>query len=225
MTNIRAVFSKFKECIMFITFEGGEGSGKTTQAKLLMAALKEAGVEAILTREPGGTPLAENIRGLLLEKGGIEDPLTEFLLISAARNDHVEHFIKPKLKEGFVVVCDRFIDSSIAYQGYTKGLDVELIRKLHKDIFGNFAPDLTILVDIEPEVGLRRIQGVRELNNHYDAMDIDFHKKVRKALLACASLEPNRFKVIDGTQDMNTIAEQIYKHVSYHARITELHSN
>jgi dTMP kinase len=196
---------------MFITFEGGEGSGKTTQAKLLVENLKKNGINSIFTREPGGTPLAEKIRELILGGRGIDDPLTEFLLISAARRDHVRNFIKPNLEAGAFVICDRFIDSSVAYQGSTKGLDVRLIRKLHKEIFDDFAPDMTILIDIEPELGLKRIRDTRALNNYYDAQDISFHNKVREGLLTCAEYEPNRFRVIDGSQDMDSIAQEIYK--------------
>lgn len=195
---------------MFITFEGGEGSGKTTQAKILVEELQRSGIRAVFTREPGGTELAEKVRGLLLEQGGVENPLTEFLLLMAARHDHVEMLIKPKLREGFIVVCDRFFDSSIAYQGYTKGLDTNLMRKLYSDIFADFKPHLTFLVDIDPKVGLARITDARE-SNHYDARDLNFHQKVRKALLECANLEPERFRVIDGNRDMHAISEDIYK--------------
>lgn len=195
---------------MFITFEGGEGSGKTTQAKILVEELQKSGAKAVFTREPGGTELAEKIRGLLLGHGGVENPLTEFLLLTAARHDHVETFIKPKLREGSTVVCDRFFDSSIAYQGYTKGLDTKLMRKLYHDVFDDFKPHLTFLVDIDPKIGLARITDARE-SNHYDARDLSFHQKVREALLECARFEPERFRVIDGNRDMHAVSEDIYK--------------
>ncbi len=194
--------------IVFITFEGGEGSGKTTQARLLVERLEASGIEAVFTREPGGTELAEEIRNLLLTKHGIDDPLTEFIMLTAARHDHVARFIKPKLKSGITVVCDRFFDSSIAYQGYTKGLDLELMRKLHTTVFGDFKPNLTFLIDIDPEVALARIKAGRE-TNHYDAKDLSFHLKIRQALLECAHLEPARFEVIDGNQSMNAILGQL----------------
>lgn len=197
---------------MFITFEGGDGSGKTTQAKILVEELQKAGIDAVFTREPGGTELAERVRGLLLEHGGVEHPLTEFLLLTAARYDHVERLIKPKLKAGSIVVCDRFFDSSIAYQGYTKGLDISLMRKLHGDVFGDFKPQLTFLIDIDPKLGLVRITKGRE-SNHYDAKDLDFHYRVQEALLECARTEPERFKIIDGNQELSVIAGQIFEEV------------
>ncbi|MDF3047076.1 MAG: tmk [Candidatus Midichloriaceae bacterium] len=200
---------------MFITFEGGEGSGKTTQAKRLVENLQKKGIKALFTREPGGTELAEKIRALLLGDQGIENALTEFLLITAARHDHVESLIKPKLAQGFVVVCDRFFDSSIVYQGLCKALDISLMQSLHYSIFQGFEPDVTFLIDIDPEIAQRRITlpSSKRDSNHYDQRDITFHKKVRQGLLECAKLNPKRFLIIDGTLDMKTIENKLLEHV------------
>ncbi len=193
----------------FISFEGCEGSGKSTQAKLLAEHLEKLGYKVVLTREPGGTELAEQIRKVILSGNKIEDTLTEFLLISAARRDHVENKIKPALANGSFVICDRFFDSSLAYQGYARGLDLELMRSIKTLSIDGFEPDLTFLIDIEPAVALERIQKFRSDNNHYDAMGIKFHNNVRNGFLEIAEQNPNRFLIIDGNKPQEEVFEMI----------------
>lgn len=197
---------------MFVSFEGGEGSGKSTQAKLLAEFLKAQGKEIVLTREPGGTELAEEIRALLLLKKQINDPLTELLLLSAARRDHVENLIKPALAEGKVVITDRFFDSSMVYQSYVKGLDPEILNKLIQISIGQFAPDVTFLIDIDVEVGLSRIANTRALEmNHYDNQALEFHQKVRQGFLDLAHKNPERIIIIDGSMDIEEVRKSVSK--------------
>ncbi len=194
---------------IFISFEGCEGSGKSTQSKLLASYLEKLGKSTVLTREPGGTDLAEEIRKVLLGGKKIEDTLTEFVLISAARRDHVEHKIKPELGNGQFVVCDRFFDSSLAYQGYARGLDLKIMHEIKNLTIGEFAPDKTFLIDIDPEVAIERIKSARMGNNHYDAMGIEFHKKVRNGFLEIAKQNPNRIVVINGNRSQKEVFEEI----------------
>jgi dTMP kinase len=193
----------------FITFEGCEGSGKSTQAKLLKEHLERLGHKVILTREPGGTELAEEIRKVILSGNKIEDTLTEFLLISAARRDHVLNKIKPALADGSFVICDRFFDSSLAYQGFARGLDLELMQSIKTLTIDGFQPDITFLIDIEPSLALERIQKFRSDNNHYDAMGINFHNSVRNGFLELAEQNPNRICVIDGNKSQEEVFETI----------------
>jgi dTMP kinase len=195
---------------MFISFEGGEGSGKTTQAKMLVERLNNQGIKAVFTREPGGTPLAEEIRAVLLSGSEVKDPMTEFLLICAARMDHVNNFIKPKIAEGYIVVCDRFFDSTLTYQGYMKGLDMDLMRKIHTDVLADFAPDLTFLVDIDTAVAATRITGRGGSANHYDSMDASMHEKIRAGLLELARKDTKRCVIIDGAKLVEDVASDIY---------------
>jgi dTMP kinase len=193
----------------FITFEGCEGSGKSTQAKLLKEHLGRLGHKVILTREPGGTELAEEIRKVILSGNRIEDTLTEFLLISAARRDHMLNKIKPALADGSFVICDRFFDSSLAYQGFARGLDLELMQSIKTLTIDGFQPDITFLIDIEPSLALERIQKFRSDNNHYDAMGINFHNSVRNGFLELAEQNPNRICVIDGNKSQEEVFETI----------------
>ena len=168
----------------FITFEGGEGAGKTTQAKMLCDALNGAGIETVLTREPGGTFGAEAIRDLVLE--GTSDRwsgMTELLLMYAARLDHVEKLIKPALERGVWVVSDRFADSSLAYQGYARGLGPDRVKAVHEAVMGGFEPDLTILFDIDPILAQKRVETRGEDLSRFDAESIGFHKTLRDAIL------------------------------------------
>lgn len=194
---------------LFITFEGCEGSGKSTQAKLVCEKLKQQEKNVILSREPGGTTLAEEIRSLLLNTNEIADPLTEFLLISAARRDHVEKLIKPALKKGTIVICDRFFDSSFAYQGYAKGLDLKVMERILQISIDDFKPDLTFVMDIDPKIAINRISGKRKSNNHYDNKDQEFHIQIRNAFLELAKKHHSRTIVIDSMQKINSIHEDI----------------
>ena len=188
----------------FITLEGGEGAGKSTQAKMLCEALESAGLETLLTREPGGTFGAESIRKLVLE--GTQDRwsgMTELLLMYAARLDHVEKLIKPALERGVWVVSDRFSDSSLAYQGYARGLGPDQVRKVHDVVMDGFGPELTILFDMDPIMAMKRVETRGEEMSRFDAEDIEFHKTLRKAFLEIAESEPDRIFTLDadGTKD------------------------
>ncbi|MHA1113778.1 MAG: dTMP kinase [Alphaproteobacteria bacterium] len=185
----------------FITFEGGEGSGKSTQARMLAAALDDWGYDALLTREPGGTPGAEAIRELIVS-GDVDrwDPLTEVMLISAARRDHVERLIRPALADGVWVICDRFADSTRAYQGYGEGLALDVIEYLYAASVGDLAPDLTIVQDLPVDDGLRRA-AARDGDEmgRFEQFDRDFHRRLREGFLDIANNEPARCAVIDAS--------------------------
>lgn len=181
----------------FITFEGVEGAGKSTQSKLLVEYLNNNGIEAVWTREPGGCDGAEEIRKLLLS-GGINkwDGITELLLMYAARRDHTEKKIKPLLREGKVVVSDRYFDSTIAYQGYGHQLDLDKIRAVQKIVLDGFEPDLTFILDLDVKKGLERTDK-RGDKNRYEDMEIDFHNRVRKGFLDLANENKKRIRLID----------------------------
>ena len=188
----------------FITFEGGEGAGKTTQAKRLCEALQSAGVETLMTREPGGTFGAEAIRDLVLT--GTEERwsgMTELLLMYAARLDHVEKLIKPALARGVWVVSDRFADSSLAYQGYARGLGPDRVKAVHAAVMSDFQPDLTILFDIDPILAQKRVETRGEEMSRFDREAIDFHNTLREAFLDIANDNADRFFTLDagGSRD------------------------
>jgi len=193
----------------FITFEGGEGSGKSTQAKKLHEYINSTGGKAHLTREPGGTDLAERLRNeILLKNGGVEDPLTEFLIITAARRDHVENVIKSKLKAGYTVICDRFYDSSLAYQSYYKGLDINVMEQLHRIALGGFQPDVTFFLDMDIEKANRRVD-LRGEKNHYDEKGVEFNRVILGAFRDIAIKNPTRIITIDAHQNIDTVFESI----------------
>jgi len=194
----------------FITFEGGEGAGKTTQAKMLCEALEGAGVETLLTREPGGTFGAEAIRNLVLE--GTQDRwsgMTELLLMYAARIDHVEKLIKPALDRGVWVVSDRFADSSLAYQGYARGLGADKVRLVHEAVMDGFSPDMTILFDIDPILAQKRVETRGEELSRFDSESIAFHNVLRDAFLEIANSESNRVFTLDATASRDSIHTRI----------------
>jgi len=198
----------------FITLEGGEGAGKTTQIKLLADALKGSGIDPVLTREPGGAPGAEVIRSLLVE-GSVDrwQPMTEALLHFAARVEHVKETIQPALAAGRWVVSDRFSDSTVAYQGYGHDLGGEAIARLHTLVLGDFQPDLTLILDIPVEDGLARA-GSREAadragEDRYERMDAEFHQRLRDGFLDIARRYPERCAVIDATQDQHGVHQAI----------------
>ena len=198
----------------FITLEGGEGAGKTTQIKLLADALKAGGLDPIITREPGGSPAAEVIRSLLVE-GAVDrwQPMTEALLNFAARLEHVRATIEPALAAGRWVLCDRFADSTVAYQGYGHDLGRTVIEELHELVLGSFQPDLTLILDIPVDEGLARAkdreqaEGSRE--DRYERMDEGFHQRLRDGFLDIARRNPERCVVIDGAQDSDKVQAEI----------------
>jgi dTMP kinase len=188
----------------FITFEGGEGVGKSTQIRRLAARLQDAGHEVVATREPGGSPGAESIRDIVL-RGSADrwSPVTEALLMYAARRDHIERVIRPALDRGAWVVCDRYADSTRAYQGVAGGTDPGLISALEQYVLDGAHPDLTLVFDLDPELGLARAVDRAGAEMRFESKGASFHARLREAFLAIAAAEPKRCKVIDasGTQD------------------------
>ncbi len=199
----------------FVTFEGGEGAGKSTQIKLLASKLAASGLEVVTTREPGGTPGAEAIRELILNREMASfGALTETLLFYAARHDHVEKRIRPALERGATVLCDRFTDSTRAYQGVLGHVSEAEIATIEAVTLRALKPDLTILIDIPAETGLQRAaarRGVEVPLDRFEAESIEFHQQIRKAFLRIAAQEPARCLVVNGEQPADTIAEMIYE--------------
>ena len=194
----------------FITLEGGEGAGKTVQTARLCAALEARGVGTLATREPGGSPGAEEIRKLLVS-GPAErwDPLAEAMLHAAARRDHLQRTIEPALARGLWVVSDRFVDSMMVYQGHGQGADLAVMERLSALSLDGFTPDLTIVLDIPVAEGLRRA-GARAASNRYERMGADFHERVREGFLARARAAPERFAVVDAAADPETVGRAIF---------------
>lgn len=190
----------------FISLEGGEGAGKTTLIRKLKTHLENQGLEVIVTREPGGTPGAEDLRDILLT--GSTDrwsPITEALLMYAARVDHVERLIQPALARGAWVLSDRFSDSTTAYQGAAGGVDIERIRQLHTVALKDFYPDLTFILDLDPLVGLRRTVERGEDPTRFEMHETDFHNRLRDAFLRIARDEPGRCVVLDASRAPETV--------------------
>ncbi|MGY6629302.1 MAG: dTMP kinase [Oceanicaulis sp.] len=192
----------------FITLEGGEGAGKTTLARALSQALTTRGLEIVLTREPGGTPNAEALRTLLVEGDpGRWSPVSETLLLYAAREDHVRRLIAPALARGAWVICDRFSDSTRAYQGVAGGVDAAHIDAIEAAALGSFRPDLTLIADLAPEAGLARAAARGEAVTRFEAKDGEFHTRLRQAFLAIAAAEPRRCAVLDASLNPDALAE------------------
>jgi dTMP kinase len=194
---------------MFVSFEGLDGSGKTTQARLLTRALEETGVEVVLTREPGGTPLGERIRDLVLH-GDHVAPWAEAALYAAARAQHVEELIRPALDRGATVVCDRYVDSSVAYQGAGRELGVEDVLALNLTAVGGLLPDLTFLVEIDIDTALARVGGE---GDRIERAEAAFWPRVEDAYRALAARFPERYVVVDGRRDIAEVAAEIRDHV------------
>lgn len=195
----------------FITLEGGEGAGKSTHAARLAARLRAAGLEVIETREPGGTPGAEAIRDLLLGGGEARwTPMVEALLLNAARADHAGRLIAPALARGAWVVCDRWLDSTLAYQGGAGGLALETLRALHAIATGGLMPRRTLLLDLPVAQGLARAGGRGGTADRIGGRDAGFHERVRAAFLALAAAEPERIAIIDASADQDRVAEAIW---------------
>jgi dTMP kinase len=194
---------------LFITFEGPEGGGKTTQLEALASCLREKGLEPLCLREPGSTALGERIRGLLLEEEGVMlTPRAQALLFCAARAQLVEERIKPALDAGQLVLCDRYVDSTIAYQGYGQGLPIPELEAISAFATCGLKPDLTICLDVPAAVGLQRKRGQGE-GNRMESQALAFHERVREGFLALARAEPSRWLVLDATQAFDTVAEKI----------------
>ena len=204
----------------FITIEGGEGVGKTTQVRLLMTALERARIPAKATREPGGSQGGEAIRRLLLE-GASErwDAVGEALLLVAARSDHVARLIAPSLAQGAWVVSDRFADSTFAYQGYGRGLALEDLATLHRFALGNFAPDLTVILDLPAEIGLARAKARASVDDRFELLDQAFHERLRQGFRQIAAEDGARCVLIDGSNDLQTVHRAILDAVESRLRV------
>jgi len=183
--------------VPFVTFEGVEGSGKTTQLALAAERLRAAGKTVRTTREPGGTPIGERIRAVLLDAAHAElDPMAEWLLVEAARRQHVRDVVRPALADGAFVLCDRFTDSTEAYQVAGRGLDAAMVEGLDGRVRGGLAPDLTLLYDLDPREGLVRAQGRDASPGRFESAALEFHERVRSGFLAAARREPKRIAVV-----------------------------
>lgn len=201
----------------FVTFEGPDGAGKTTQMKMLGEKLAGEGIRVSYTREPGGTRISEEIRKLLLDPANKEMVYrTEALLYAAARAQHVEEFIRPAVAEGKFVLCDRFSDSTIAYQGYGRGIEMEFLEKLNKMATAGVVPDMTFILDIEPSAGIARISERRtvstgENKDRIESEGLSFHVRVREGFLKLAQENPGRCRVINAAKDQEEISMEIYR--------------
>ncbi|MBW1813746.1 MAG: dTMP kinase [Deltaproteobacteria bacterium] len=201
---------------MFITLEGIEGSGKTTQIRHIAEYIKSKGQDCVITREPGGTGIGKKIRTILLDSNskGL-DPSAELLLYVADRVQHVNEVIRPALSLGKIVLCDRYFDATVAYQGFARGIDMDLITMLHKRIVENLRPDITILLDLPAETGLKR--AWEQINNgartsaetRFEEEKITFHENVRAGYLELARMDPERFRIIDAAGNEKTVKEDI----------------
>lgn len=197
----------------FVTFEGPEGGGKSTQVARLARALGAQGLRCQITREPGGTKLADQLRKILLSRSTKDlSAQTELLLMLAARADHVSNLIRPSLEDGITVICDRFVDSSVAYQGAGRGLDPALIRQLNDFATGGLVPDLTLLLDVPVELGLERAARTSR-PDRFEGQALDFHNRLRQAFRELAKAEPGRVRVLDASQGEEVVASQVLQTV------------
>lgn len=198
---------------LFITFEGGEGTGKTTVINNLYNHLVNLGFDVIKTREPGGSIISESIRSIILDINNTEmDSKTEALLYAASRRQHLIEVVIPALRKNKIVICDRYIDSSLAYQGYARGLGIKEVKSINEYAINGYWPDLTIYIDLDPNIGINRIMSSNRLVNRLDVEKISFHEKVREGYLKLIDLYPERIKKIDGNvslEILNEITEKI----------------
>lgn len=194
---------------LFITLEGGEGAGKSVQLEALAAEVSAQGRNVVTTREPGGTPLGERLRELLLDLDSELEPLTEAMLFAAARAELVSTVIKPALDRGEFVICDRFADSTVVYQGYASDVDLMSISQLNQVATGGLVPDLTVLLDLPVETGLARAAG----GDRFESEDVAFHERVRQGYVALAEHDRDRWLVIDATQTPEAVTAQILERV------------
>ena len=198
---------------MFVTIEGPEGSGKSSVTKEVVKLLEKDGEQVVLTREPGGTPIAEQIREVILNKENTAmDPVTEALLYAAARRQHLKEKVWPLSKEGKIIISDRFLDSSLAYQGGARGLGIDYILEMNQFATEGYYPELTLLFDLDPRIGLARIAANkgREVNR-LDLEKIDFHDSVRKTFLDLAKRFPERFVVLDASKPFDEVVQDAYQ--------------
>lgn len=199
----------------FVTFEGGEGTGKSTQIQLLSARLARLNNEIVVTREPGGTPQAENIRNLLVSGDvGRWSATAEALLNYAARESHLQSVIRPALARGAMVLCDRFMDSTRAYQGHAGGCDMSLIDALEAGIVGATRPDLTLIFDLDPQSGLTRAKARANGEDRYERKGLEFHSLLRAGFLEIARNDPKRCRVIEADAAIEQVSEIVWQHVS-----------
>jgi dTMP kinase len=204
----------------FISFEGGDGSGKSTQLKLLAGRLRHEGHSVLENAEPGGTSIGQQIRRILLDRANDDmAPMTELLLMFASRAQAVEQWIRPALGRGEIVLSDRFTDSSLAYQGEARGVGFEVVRALHQLALGTILPDLTICIEIDLDTSLARAHGRNQANaaaaseTRLDEQSIAFHRRVREGYRKIASEEPQRFKIVDGREAPEIVAERVWQQV------------
>lgn len=203
---------------LFVTLEGPDGAGKSSQAAVLASRLRDRGREVVVTREPGGTQLGELVRGVLLQtSAGAHDGLSDALLFNAARRRLTEEVIRPAVARGAMVVCDRYADSTLAYQGYGAGVSLDVLRTLADVATGGLTPDRTVLIDLPVTAGLTRRQGgaTADLTRFELAAehDVEFHERVRRGYLELAAAEPERWRVVDGGPDRESVADGIWKAV------------
>ena len=193
----------------FISIEGGEGAGKSTSIEYIKQKLEACGIECLVTREPGGTPMAEDIRQLLLQhRDEVVDPYTELLLMFASRRQHVQNVIRPALASGKWVICDRFTDASFAYQGFGRGLDKEFISSLKRWVHGDLNPNMTILFDLDITVGMARA-GKRSDFDRIETETMSFFERVRHGYLTQAEAEPQRYRIVDASQSITGVEQQL----------------
>ena len=193
----------------FISIEGGEGAGKSTSIEYIKQKLEACGIECLVTREPGGTPMAEDIRQLLLQhRDEVVDPYTELLLMFASRRQHVQNVIRPALASGKWVICDRFTDASFAYQGFGRGLDKEFISSLKRWVHGDLNPNMTILFDLDIAIGMARA-GKRSDFDRIETETMSFFERVRQGYLTQAKAEPQRYRVVDASQSIAGVERQL----------------
>lgn len=192
----------------FITFEGGEGTGKSTQAQLLFSSIKKTSEKVILTREPGGTNIAEEIRKIIVKNNYNLNKVSELLLIYAARNEHLKDTIIPSLDKGHVILCDRFLDSTFVYQVQGKKIDIKIFEYFNKLIIKNYKPEITFIIDIDPIIGIERSLELNKKETKYEKLPLSFHEKVRKDFITL-SKKDERFKLIDGNKSIMEIHKEI----------------
>lgn len=197
---------------VFVTFEGPEGAGKSTQIKLLATRLEQQGVPHVLTREPGGTPLADSLRKMLADsEDGSIDSRTELLLLLAARSHHVENVIRPGLAAKKMVICDRFVDSTVCYQGAGRGINRDTISILNDYATGGLVPDITFLLDVDPDVGLARLSKAERRLDRFEREQSDFHRRVRQAYRELAAASPERFVVVAADREPGPVSEDVFQ--------------